>query len=109
MRIDRLAEALAVVKGLFADEPCHFEGKHYQVRGLEGTPKPLQRPHPPIVIGGGGKRVLSLAGREADVVAVNMNMPKGVIDASVGPTPPSRPPTGRSPGSARPPGSASPT
>ncbi|MFI5735874.1 TIGR03621 family F420-dependent LLM class oxidoreductase [Kribbella sp. NPDC051587] len=85
VRIDRLEEALAVLKGLFADEPCHFEGKHYQVRGLQGTPKPLQRPHPPIVIGGGGKRVLSLAGREADVVAINMNMQKGLIDSSVGP------------------------
>ncbi len=85
VRIDRLEEALAVLKGLFADKPCHFEGKHYQVRGLEGTPKPVQRPYPPIVIGGGGKRVLSLAGREADVVAINMNMQKGLIDASVGP------------------------
>ncbi|GAA0582611.1 TIGR03621 family F420-dependent LLM class oxidoreductase [Kribbella sandramycini] len=85
VRIDRLEEALAVLKGLFAAEPCHYDGKHYQVNGLDGTPKPTQRPYPPIVIGGGGKRVLSLAAREADVVAVNMNMHKGVIDASVGP------------------------
>jgi probable F420-dependent oxidoreductase len=83
VRIERLEEALAVLKGLFADAPCVFEGSHYQVRGLDGTPKPVQRPHPPIIVGGGGKRVLSLAAREADVVAVNMNMHKGVIDQSV--------------------------
>lgn len=84
VRVDRLEEALAVLKGLFADGPCVYEGAHYQVRGLDGTPKPVQRPYPPIVIGGGGRRVLSLAAREADVVAVNMSMHKGVIDQSVG-------------------------
>ena len=53
-RIDRLAEALAVIKGLFADGPVDLEGEHYRIAGLEGSPKPVQRPHPPIVIGGGG-------------------------------------------------------
>jgi probable F420-dependent oxidoreductase len=85
VRIDRMAEAIDVLKGLFAAGPFSYAGKHYQIADLAGTPKPLQQPHPPFVIGGGGKRLLELAAREADVVGLNMNMAKGVIDASVGP------------------------
>ncbi len=84
VRIARLAEALAVIKGMFADAPLHHAGEFYQVNGLNGTPKPVQRPHPPIVIGGGGRRLLSLAAREADIIGLNMNMAGGVIDASLG-------------------------
>jgi probable F420-dependent oxidoreductase len=83
-RIERLGEAITVLKRLFADEACTFAGRHYRVTGLDGTPKPVQRPHPPFVIGGGGKRMLSLAAREADTVAINIDMRKGVIDADAG-------------------------
>jgi probable F420-dependent oxidoreductase len=85
VRIARLAESLAVIKGMFADAPLTYQGEYYRVDGLNGTPKPVQRPHPPIVIGGGGRRMLTLAAREADVVGLNMNMAGGVIDASLGP------------------------
>jgi len=85
VRVDRLGEAVAVLKALFSDEPCSFTGEHYRIDGLRGTPRPVQRPYPPFVIGGGGRRVLQLAAREADTVAINMNMAKGVIDGSVGP------------------------
>ena len=50
---------IAVLKGLFADGPFTFEGEHYTITGLDGLPKPVQSPHPPFLIGGGGKRVLS--------------------------------------------------
>jgi probable F420-dependent oxidoreductase len=79
VRIDRMVEALQVYKGLFADGPVTFEGKHYRVTGMEGTPKPEQRPHPPILIGGGGRRVLSIAAREADIVGINPNLRAGVV------------------------------
>src|SRR5215217_5316012 len=67
-RIDRLEEAIGILKGLFTDGPVTFSGKHYTITGLEGYPKPSQRPHPPIMIGGAGKRVLALAAREANIV-----------------------------------------
>jgi probable F420-dependent oxidoreductase len=80
VRIDRLTESLAVIRGLFADGPVTFIGRHYQIRDLEGTPKPVQKPGPPIIVGGGARRILSLAGREADIVGINANLARG--DAS---------------------------
>ena len=56
-----------------------FRGEHFQVEGFEGVRRPVQRPHPPIVIGGGAQRVLELAGREADVVSLNYNNRSGTL------------------------------
>jgi len=72
VRVSRLEEAVQVIKGLWGDDPLTFSGRHYTISGLAGTPRPVQRPHPPIYVGGGGKRLLSLAGREADIVGINM-------------------------------------
>jgi probable F420-dependent oxidoreductase len=68
VRVDRLEESLHVLKGLFGAGPLTFAGKHYTVTGLDGFPKPVQRPHPPILIGASGKRMLSIAAREADII-----------------------------------------
>ncbi|HET9680679.1 MAG TPA: TIGR03621 family F420-dependent LLM class oxidoreductase [Candidatus Limnocylindrales bacterium] len=70
VRQARLAEAVAILKGAFADEPFSFAGEHYTITDLDGRPKPIQRPHPPFFIGGGGRRTLELAAREADVVGL---------------------------------------
>jgi probable F420-dependent oxidoreductase len=70
VRIDRLEEGLAILKGMWRDVPVHHTGTHYRIDGLEGFPKPAQRPRPPIMIGGGRPRMLRLAGREADIVGV---------------------------------------
>jgi probable F420-dependent oxidoreductase len=70
LRIDRLAESVTVLKGYFGEEPFSFAGTHYTITELDGWPKPLQRPHPPFMIGGGGKRVLQLAAREAQIVSL---------------------------------------
>src|SRR3546814_11519149 len=59
---------------------CSFEGEHYRIDGLDGRPKPATLGGPPLVIGGGGRRVLQLAAREADIVAINVNLRAGVID-----------------------------
>jgi probable F420-dependent oxidoreductase len=69
-RVGRLAESLRILKRLFAEGPVSFAGQHYTITDLEGQPKPIQRPHPPILIGGGGPRMLSLAAREADIVSI---------------------------------------
>jgi probable F420-dependent oxidoreductase len=70
VRVDRLGEAVAVMKAIFADGPASFDGAHYRVSGLEGHPKPVQRPHPPLLIGGARRQILSLAGREANIVGI---------------------------------------
>jgi probable F420-dependent oxidoreductase len=71
VRVERMVEGLQIVKGLFGQEPVTFTGRHYQVQELQGLPKPVQRPYPPITIGGGGKKMLSIAAREADVVSLS--------------------------------------
>jgi probable F420-dependent oxidoreductase len=86
MRIDRLEEGLAVVKGLLAGGRFSFSGRHYTVTGHPGTPRPAQRPRPPILVGGGGRRILSLAGREADIVSVNFDLSSGSIGPHLGVT-----------------------
>jgi probable F420-dependent oxidoreductase len=68
VRIERMEEAVQIIKGLFSDGPIDFEGQYYTITNLEGFPKPMQRPHPPIHIGGGGQRLLSIAAREADII-----------------------------------------
>lgn len=84
-RIDRMVEALDVLDALWSDGPATFHGDHYRITGLDGRPKPLQRPRPPLLVGGGGRRVLSVAARRADIVGINVNLAKGVIDADAGP------------------------
>jgi probable F420-dependent oxidoreductase len=81
VRIERMVESLAILKALFSDGPASFSGKHYSVEGLEGWPKPVQRPGPPLLLGGGGRRVLSIAAREADIVGINGTLTTGVIGA----------------------------
>jgi len=80
-RIERLAEALAVVKGAWAPGPFDFAGEHYAITAYDGLPKPTQAPRPPIIVGGGGPRLLRLAGREADIVGINPNLRAGAIGA----------------------------
>jgi probable F420-dependent oxidoreductase len=70
VRVGRLAEAVTVIKGCFLEGPFSFEGEHYRIAGHDGLPKPPQRPHPPFFIGGGGRRLLTLAAREADIVGL---------------------------------------
>ena len=79
-RIDRLAEAVTIIKKFFAGGEFSFEGKHYTIKGLEGSPLPVQKPHPRFLLGGGGRKMLSLAAREADIVHVNYNLNEGRIN-----------------------------
>lgn len=80
VRVSRLEEAVPIIKGLFADGPVTFSGTYYTITELQGTPKPAQRPGPPLFIGGSGKRVLSLAAREADIVGLVPSTAIGQVD-----------------------------
>jgi len=74
VRLARLKEAVAVLKGCFADGPFSFAGEHYTITDYDAEPKPVQRPHPPLMIGGGGRATLSFAAREADIVGLAPRM-----------------------------------
>jgi probable F420-dependent oxidoreductase len=83
VRVERFKEAVQVMKGFFSGEPFSFEGQYYQVHDLDGLPQPVQKPHPPIMIGGGSKRILGFAAREADIVSLNIRRtPDGGFDFS---------------------------
>ena len=63
LRVDRFAEGVAVVAGLLeSDGPFSFSGTHYTVTEHTLLPRPVQRPRPPLILGGGGRRVLTIAG-----------------------------------------------
>jgi probable F420-dependent oxidoreductase len=78
VRVDRFEEAVTVITGLLeSDEPYSFAGKHYTITEHTLLPRPVQRPRPPLILGGGGKRVLSIAARHADIVGINVNLREG--------------------------------
>ncbi len=84
VRISRMEEALHILKGLFTGEPVTYTGKHYTITNLTSFPKPIQKPHPPILIGGGGKRILSIAGREANIIGIlNSSLTSGALEDEV--------------------------
>lgn len=70
-RVGRLEEAVHLLKGLFSDGPMIFAGRYYSLNEFEVFPKPIQHPHPPLLLSGGGKRMLSIAGRFADIITLN--------------------------------------
>ena len=75
VRVDRLAESLAVMKRLWSEGETTFAGRYYTVRGARCDPRPASPPR--VIVGGGGKRLLTLAAREADTVGINTNLSVG--------------------------------
>lgn len=80
VRVDRMEEAITVIRGLLTGEPFSFAGAHYTITNHTATPRPVQA-RIPLLVGGGQERVLSIAGREADIVGINPTMRSGAIDA----------------------------
>jgi probable F420-dependent oxidoreductase len=81
VRVDRLIEHTTVLRQLFSDGATNFVGQHYRIAELDGTPKPTRPGGPPIIIAGGGKRMLTFAAQQADIIGVNPSLP-GKPDAS---------------------------
>ncbi len=81
VRIERLAEAIEAIKGSWGAGPCSFSGEHYTITEYDGIPKPVQQPRIPLLVGGGGQKLLRLAGREADIVGINPNLRAGTVSA----------------------------
>lgn len=81
VRVSRLEETVRIIQGLATGDPFQFTGEHYRIDGLAGAPLPVQKPHPPIYLGGGGKRLLTFAAREADIVGYCVKaLPGGGLD-----------------------------
>jgi alkanesulfonate monooxygenase SsuD/methylene tetrahydromethanopterin reductase-like flavin-dependent oxidoreductase (luciferase family) len=67
-----MLEAVTIMRSLFGDGPTSFDGRFYTIAELDGQPKPVQRPHPPFLIGGTRERLLRIAAREADIVGIDL-------------------------------------
>ena len=81
VRIDRFLEGLEIIKRAMSGEKFSFTGQHYKITDYVSAPLPVQRPCPPILIGGGGPRVLKLAAQLADIVGINPSLKDGVVNA----------------------------
>jgi probable F420-dependent oxidoreductase len=87
IRVERMQEALHILKGVFAEKPLTFAGKYYTITNLDSHPKPFQKPHPPLLIGAGSKRMLSIAAREADIIGI---LPKALTSGTISEDPTER-------------------
>ena len=82
VRIDRLGEAIDIIRGLWSGSPVEHRGVNWTIDKMVGTPRPVQAGGPPILSGGGGKRILETAARRGDIVSVNPNVGAGKFDAA---------------------------
>jgi probable F420-dependent oxidoreductase len=81
VRIDRMEEVIELLRASFAEGELNIDGRHVHAVGFEAVPKPVCKPGPPLMIGGGAKRVLTIAGREADIVSLNFDNSSGKLGA----------------------------
>jgi probable F420-dependent oxidoreductase len=89
VRVSRLEESIEVVKGLLSGSTVTFAGEHYAVSDLTTFPRPVQWPHPPLLVGAGSRRMLGIAGREADVVGI---LPRALSNGTISEDPSERTP-----------------
>ncbi|MCW3989384.1 MAG: TIGR03621 family F420-dependent LLM class oxidoreductase [Candidatus Bathyarchaeota archaeon] len=85
VRISRLEEALTIIKSMWTQEKTSYHGKHYSLTDMEKAGIIPEGEHPKVIVGGGGKRLLTVAGRHADIVGIHWNLndktPKGLANA----------------------------
>ena len=81
VRIDRFEEVITLLRASFVEGELNIDTPHVHAVGFEAVPKPFTKSGPPIMIGGGAKRILTIAGREADIVSLNFNNSSGKLGA----------------------------
>ncbi len=79
-RVGHLEEALQLMKQLFTEETVNFSGKYYTITEMKGYPRPVQKPHMPLLVAGAGERMLKLAAREANIVAIGSKISGRGVD-----------------------------
>ena len=79
-RIEQMAEGLKILKAMWSQDEPTFHGRYFAIDKAYSFPRPVQKPHPPILIGGGGKRILQIAGEEADILNLNPPVLEGFVD-----------------------------
>src|SRR5262249_62261348 len=79
VRIERLDEALTIIRSLWSEAKTTFAGRHYRVTDAPRAVDPAPSGPPEILVGGGGRKVLGVAGRHADIVGINPAIPEGRV------------------------------
>ncbi|HEY2106897.1 MAG TPA: LLM class flavin-dependent oxidoreductase [Candidatus Binataceae bacterium] len=79
-RIEQLAEGIEVLKAMWTQEEPAFHGRHFSIDKAYNVPKPIQKPHPPILVGGAGSAVLKVAARYADILNLIAPVTRGFVD-----------------------------
>jgi len=81
-RIEQMGDGIKLLKAMWTQDEPTYHGKYFKIDKAYCDPKPVQRPHLPILIGGGGKRVLEIAAQEADILNLNPPVTKGYVDVA---------------------------
>jgi probable F420-dependent oxidoreductase len=79
-RVGRLEETLQLIKHLFTEESVNFSGKYYTITEMKGYPRPVQKPRLPLLVAGAGERMLKVAAREADIIAIGSKITERGMD-----------------------------
>jgi probable F420-dependent oxidoreductase len=79
VRIERLDEALTIIRSMWAEPKTSFAGRHYRVTDVPPAVEPAPATPPAVLVGGGGRKVLGVAGRHADIVGINPSIPEGRV------------------------------